>query len=292
MPKSEKARVRLKDLPPGHLKDNLHKWTRHRETFGVPPHDVLTLFEERMRDAPDTVLECSCKVGPAGVHASRFNLWYKDLTSRIPADIVFGFLDEVSARAGVELDRGIADDIFDPSFAWSSVKQVILGVDLRDEAAQCRVKAWTVMHGNADKERALAAHHRFHPAVADLLGRGEELLFGFDFRFDGVTSVKAYPVVFKRDVVADRLPDPLRRALCPRTVALMRACHWAHLSSTTANDDLVVHFVPEDPDDFVRRPPICVLSTPIDRLGAPLQIVSVSDAQIRADQIREANLYY
>jgi LynF/TruF/PatF family peptide O-prenyltransferase len=96
------------------------------------------------------------------------------------------------------------------------------------------------LHGEAETVDALRLHD-------------DQLLVGFDLRFDGTSGIKLYPDVTPAELKQAETRARLARVLSPSALEAMERCLWTHVYIARHNAETILQLHPADPDDFVAR---------------------------------------
>jgi LynF/TruF/PatF family peptide O-prenyltransferase len=265
---------------------------RHRHAFGVGESYPLRRFIDMVAHASSATLECSCKIEGDEMHAARFNLWFQDDDRAAQMAAVLAFLRDVEAEQGPTLDDRLFRAFYTPAFDWTGVRAFVVGVDLREHAADSRLKVWFMLDEPATIDAALTLSPFGNDARRLVVGPG--LLIGFDLFLDGRSAVKLYPRVTHDDLQRPETYDRLAALLPSAVLAMMSESRWSHISFTDTGER-IVHCRPADPRAFLERfiadARVGDVATTLMQ-GEPFDaVVSCRESDIVSSRIHDVNLY-
>src|SRR5262249_25190051 len=212
-------------------------WLEFQRTkFAVPMGEPLAAFARLAGHTQACTIEASCKVEHGTVHAGRFNLFYHGSYGDHFLNQVFGFFDAVESRHA-RLNRRSIEHCLSGGIDLSGVRKVVTGLDVREGRERSRLKLWFILNDAPElARRAIALHGETRQTRA--LRLHEELLIGFDLRFDGTEAVKIYPDVRPAELDAPERREKLAEALSPASLDAMAQCSWTHIYLAKHNSDI------------------------------------------------------
>ena len=235
------------------------------------------------------MLECSCKVDGDGIHGARINLWFSGHHLRQEALAkAQGFLQQCAQIA--PLDLSLYRQVVNADFQYDKARCTILGIDAQAQSNKSRVKLWHIVEHYPEMEDVLLGFPGIAP-IAQCFKILPELLFGFDFGFDGGTALKVYPMLHARHIPP--LHNPLSALLGARTLALVEQCEWVNFGFTTKKPCISLHFLPRNPEVFIGNFHHQALSDVYRLSGASQKvIVSLDQAEAESGCYSTFNFYY
>jgi LynF/TruF/PatF family peptide O-prenyltransferase len=267
----------------------------HRRAFSLPLAEPLAAFARLVAGAQGCTVEASCKVEGRDVHAARFNLFYHGRHKAHFLKKVLAFFDEAAQSARASLDTRPLEPLLRDGTDLEGVRKVVTGIDVRPERARSRLKVWFIFN-NLQECLKRVALDEVDRATFRALHIHDELLVGFDLRFDGTTALKVYPDVRPQEL---RIPENRQRlmaVLSERALDAMACCSWTHLYLARHNPSVVLQFHPSDADGFVHRYVDCRRAREIHDVyqGQHLldMVVSMQDKELERGSVGNFALYY
>ncbi|NUQ29230.1 MAG: hypothetical protein HOQ35_12040 [Acidobacteriaceae bacterium] len=243
-----------------HIAKNLRGLETHCRVFGIGKAVQASVayqgFCKLVPEATYATLELSIKVTGDDLQAGRFNLFCAPQDVQEFVVRVLSFFEAVKAAEAPALDLSLLRRFLEGDVDWTRVSRVVVGLDLREESLQSRLKLWFF----ADDEAGVA-HNPVQKALAmhgtdeffDTLHLHPALLFGYDFGFDGTTGLRSYPDVTAEEFASDVVESRLQPVLSPRTMLAMREASWTHFQISSRNRDLMVQLHPMEPSAFLKK---------------------------------------
>ena len=220
----------------------------HKKQFGLKDNKFLRLFEKLLSRPPCSILECSAKISPEGIHAARLRLGYKQKDVQEGLNAIYHFLHRIARYDNVLLNREILYRIVDRRLGLSRVMATGVGLDHRKSGKDSKVKCYFTIREYPDKVDQILSIYRPVDRIRDYLIH-EVFMFGIDMYFDGRTGVEIYLFLEHQDLKNAALMDRLefREAV----LGFIEECSTLHISF---EDDgrRVLHFHPLSPTRFVR----------------------------------------
>jgi LynF/TruF/PatF family peptide O-prenyltransferase len=273
----------------------------HKKEFGLEDNKFLRLFEELLSEPPCSVLECSPRVSPKGIHGARLRLGYQGEDIRKGLDASYSFLSGIEACEKVLLNRKILDRIVDNRLDLSRILQLGIGLDYRENITNSKVKCYFMLSEYPEKVNQVLSLHPPVDNIDDYLIH-EEFMFGIDMYFDGRTGVEVYLSLERQDLTDGALVEKLN--LRDPVLAFIEECGALHVSFH-GRGERVFHFHPQSPTRFVhwignRRLSLLYSNVQILKFlfsrwkieqGFSLSI-SLMEDEIMSKNIQSINLYY
>jgi LynF/TruF/PatF family peptide O-prenyltransferase len=255
----------------------------------------LALFRRLVEKTHGCTLETSCKVERGEVRAARYNLFYHGEHRALFLDRVMGLFDEVGRTEKRGLDRDLLRRFLGREADLTGVRKVVTGIDLHPDRSRSRLKVWFIL-GDAPAlaRRAIALHG--DSRTVNVLRLHDELLIGFDLRFDGTSGIKIYPDVRAEQAKDRTVRARLGRVLSARAIEAMKECVWTHVYLAKHNADTVLQFHPADPGAFLARylPGLAVKRLGRAYAGRRLldMVASMPDGELAAGDVKTYALYW
>ncbi len=166
----------------------------HKQQFSLEPSPIFRLLETFATVIEPELIEPSVKVSPQGIFPERCNLYYYDL-KQLPEIMleIFRFFEEIEKILGQTLNYSAYEYLIDQGFSLDHCRNVVLGVDLRKDTAQSRVKIYFLLQEGSNQ--IIKSLYQFGEQSQNVnpLFLKWTTLFGIDFKFDGTNHLKAYP---------------------------------------------------------------------------------------------------
>jgi LynF/TruF/PatF family peptide O-prenyltransferase len=163
----------------------------HKQAFHIGDSAPLKHFEALIGEAKSCSIECSCKVEGGRVHPARFNLWFQGRAAERHLAIALRFMGRVEASEGVALDYGPFRQFYGADFDWSRTEMLVVGMDLRENKSDPRLKIWFKLGQYPEKEDEVLLRSGRSAELRPFMVR-PGFLVGFDFHLDGRTTIKPY----------------------------------------------------------------------------------------------------
>jgi LynF/TruF/PatF family peptide O-prenyltransferase len=286
-----------------HVAKNLRWMETHCRTFGIGEAVQASVayqgFRELVREVAYATVELSIKVAGDSVQAGRFNLFCvpQDVQGFVAA--VISFFEAVKAAEAPALDLSLLRRFLEGDVDWTCVSRLVVGLDLREQAVQSRLKLWFFANDEAGIARnpvqKLLAMHGSN-VMFDALHLHPALLFGYDLCFDGTTGVRSYPDITAEEFASDVVQSRLQPVLSPRTMLAMREASWTHFQIASRNRDLMVQLHPMEPSAFLAKWAPHPVAARVHGLygGVPLLdvVVSLPMRELERGEVENFSLYY
>jgi LynF/TruF/PatF family peptide O-prenyltransferase len=267
----------------------------HRNAFSIPLAEPLAAFARLVAGAQGCTVEPSCKVEGGVVHPARFNLFYHGHHKAHFLNKMLAFFDEAAQAAGVCLDTRPLEDLLRDGIDLQGVRKVVTGIDVRPERGRSRLKIWFIVNSAQECLKRIAVDD-VDWATFRTLHIHDELLVGYDLRFDGTTAIKVYPDVRPQELRIPETRQRLAAVLSEPALDAMACCSWTHLYLAKHNPDIVLQFHPSDADEFVHRYVNCRRARKIHEIyrGRHLldMVVSMQDNKLQRGNVDNYALYY
>jgi len=220
----------------------------HKNEFGIYTNAFFNLVEEFLSRAPCSLLECSIKIFPEGVHPKRIRFGYGQEDIQEGLHEIFQFLERISAYRNVDLDRTLLDKIVDGGLDVSRVVAAGVGLDCRQRTRSSKVKCYFMVRDYPEKVDQILSVHPPVDRIRDYLIH-DVVMFGIDMYFDGRTGVEIYPFFDRKDLRDPELIDRLR--LRKAIDGLIEECNVLHISFD-CRGKRILHVHPVRPTRFIR----------------------------------------
>jgi LynF/TruF/PatF family peptide O-prenyltransferase len=287
-----------KDL---HTEPLIRMYEFHKREFGLEDNSFLRLFGELLSRPPCSILECSAKISPEGMHAARFRLGYEQGDIREGLDQIAYFVGSIAASDEVILERGILWRIVDGGLDLSRVMAAGVGLDHRENGKDSKVKCYFMIADCPEKVDQILSLCGPIGHIREYLIH-EVFMFGIDMYFDGRTGIEIYPFLDSQDLRNATLMDKLR--LRHTVHGFAEECSALHISFEDGGRR-VLHFHPQSPTRFVRLignrqlsllyTKVQILNLLLSRLSKtePVSVnLSLVEDEIISENIEHINLQY
>lgn len=266
------------------------KFQHYKELFNVPESDILSLFESVLFTIPCSV-ECSNKISQDTVFSQRLNLWFFTVN---PELLKLFYVFFANMQKNYHLDTSLFEKLIH-GIDVEKVKQLTMGIDLREVTHESRIKFWTIVDQYPQIVNTCLDVHGSDDSVRQLVDPNATFLFGFDFLLHGGTRLKIYPLYDGDNLTAISNRTKFTGQFCETTTSLASLCKRIHISFSGKHFKKVVHFTPKDPGQFLEKiqsPMVHQIDEKYQRYGYHLQIASFLDEELASGQLKEVNLYY
>ncbi len=188
----------------------------------------------------DFYLEQSIKFALGQIFHQRFDFWFDgDFTRHILS--IFKLFDQLEEQYALNLDNSLLQTYVDANFNLTKLKWLVFGADIRENLCESRLKLWFVIDDYPEKITSLKENIDFTEPLIQLTFN-TKFLFGFDFKFDGTSKIKLYPVIYPADLVDPIKKEILEKNFCAESMFLMQHCNSIHVTKDDGN--VIVHYHP------------------------------------------------
>lgn len=231
-----------------HMNPLLRMYDFHKREFRLEDNRFFRLFEEFLSEPPCSILECSAKISPGGIHGARLRLGYEQRDVQEGLNAIYHFLHRIALYDNVLLNREILYRIVDRRLDLSRVMAVGTGLDHRKNSNDSKVKCYFMIREYPEKVDQVLSIHTPADDISDYLIH-EVFMFGIDMYFDGRTGVEIYPFLERQDLRNAALMDKLK--LRDAVEGFIEECSTLHISFE-GGGKRVLHIHPQSPTRFVR----------------------------------------
>jgi LynF/TruF/PatF family peptide O-prenyltransferase len=226
----------------------LRMYEFHKKEFGIKNNALFRLVEAYVSRPPCSLLECSIKILPNGIHAKRVRFGYEqeNIGEGLPA--ILQFLDRISTYGNVNLSRAVLSRIIDEGFDVSRVMAAGVGLDYRGRTKGSKVKCYFMVKDYPEMVNRVLSLHVPVAGIGDY-PRHDSFMFGIDMYFDGRTGVEIYPFLDRQNLRDSGLIE--RLGLKKAIESLREECNLLHVSFDR-NGNRILHFHPIRTTRFVR----------------------------------------
>lgn len=267
----------------------------HNHVFDVEYFYPLDLFESFAETNSAWGLECSAKIQKDKLHPARFNLFYNNPTPR-HYHAVLDFFHQVESRIEVKLDYHLIQQFLGNNFDFSKTGQILVGVDLRREISESRLKFWFIIDKYPEKlETAISLSGNSETLQLLLVNNPNQTTIGFDLYLDGRSFIEVYPTITPEDLQNLDVRARLTQVLSPSVWHLFDGCWALMVGISEANADKVLYYRTRNPNNLIAS----LRNDTANRVHAyyqtqPFQgtIIGLQEREIVAGSIQNINLYY
>lgn len=244
-PYSERGKQREK-AP--RMRPLLRMYKFHKKEFGLKDNAFFRLVEEFLSRPPCSLLECSIKIFPNGIHAKRIRFGYEQEGLGEGLHAILQFLERISAFRNVDLNRALLSKIMDTGLDVSRLMAAGVGLDYRGRVRDSKVKCYFMVNGYPEMVNRVLSLHIPVDGIENYLIH-DPFMFGIDMYFDGGTGMEIYPFLDRKDLRDSRLIENLglRKAI----EGWIEECNLLHISFDSGGNR-ILHFHPNRPTRFVR----------------------------------------
>ncbi len=222
------------------------KYDWYNRIYEIPESPIRSELEKIMRKGWHHRIEPSIKVDTDKFHPNRFNIWYWN-QAQMPGVIkafmqLVAFVEE-SKQGSFDLDP--YKELFKRGMKLSHARVLAIGIDLRPEKMESSRLKIGVALKNRHKE---LIRDYFDPQTGNLeldeFFYQNTNLIGFDFGFNGNTSIKVYPG-FRKDTFDNEL---LKQHFSPKENELLLksiSAFYSVVDNTTPEKRVLTVTIPE-----------------------------------------------
>ncbi|NER99685.1 MAG: LynF/TruF/PatF family peptide O-prenyltransferase [Symploca sp. SIO1B1] len=277
-------------------RDKLLYIGRHKSAFDIDYLYPMDIFEQFVESTGDGLIECSGKIKQDKLYPARFDLQFSDrqYAKNIYASI--DFLKRVATRVDVSLDLNLLEQFLGNDFDFSKVQTVLVGVDLRHELHESRLKLFIRIGDYPEKVTLAKKLCGDSPQLQQLL-RYDTLHIGFDFNLDGRSAIELYPEVKKEEFKQPEVYQKLTEILSLAALKPLAISNLMGIGFSQANEAKVLYYHLENIRDFLNYFPINNVARRVHDFylqqdGSKKMWVALSEAELIAGKINNVNLYY
>lgn len=268
----------------------------HKQAFDIEPLYPLALFEEFVATTGDCLIECSGKIKQDQLYPARINLQFSDQQYFHNIHASIDFLKRAASRTDVNLDLDILSTFLVGNFDYSKVQTVLLGIDLRHNLSESRLKLF-IRIGDYPEKMALAKRLCKIAPESEAMLRSDTVHIGFDFYLDGRSAIELYPELKKNEFNHPFIYNQLKTMLSPEALKPLPVCSLFGIGLSPANEVNVLYYHLENIQDFLSYFPIndtaCrVHDFYLQQDGSRKMWVALSESEMQAGKINNVNLYY
>lgn len=274
----------------------MEKYNFHKRLFKIENNKYLDLFENLLLRLENPLLECSVKFDGDKIFPCRYNIYYKGKYPIKNINLVFNFFMNLSNQC-IDINYDLLKQTFGQSIDFNKTKGVMVGIDLRKNFDDSRVKfGFAIDRKYADLSNKVLNLHGYNQKVIELLNKNE-LIFGFDFSFNGKTRIKIYPPFdvseFQNNILMNKLHNTFSPAIC----RLISKCHALNISFEKNEFERILHFHTNKLDDFCSLIKNNELNKYIDCIKELYGkcVISLREKEIdknKINKINKINFYY
>ena len=239
--KGDRGRVRP-------MRPLLRMYEFHKKEFGIRDNAFFRLVEEMLSRPPCSLLECSIKIFPNGIHPKRIRFGYEqeDIGEGLPA--ILQFLERISTHWNVNLNRAILSRIIDERLDVSRVMAAGAGLDCRERMSNSKAKCYFMVKDYPEMVNRVLSMHVPVDGIGDY-PMHDPFMFGIDMSFDGRTGVEIYLFLDPKDLRDSQLIENL--GLKKALEDWMEECNVVHISFDSSGKR-ILHVHPMHTTRFVR----------------------------------------
>jgi len=169
----------------------LRMYNFYKREMNIEDSPYLHLFEGLLHDTPFSIFECAPQLTPSSIHPARFRIAYKDQKIRDGISAAGSFLEKIH-RLDIGRPNCDAFKIFaDGGLELSSLEGVGIGIDIRKNADDSKVKCYFETNGVTEKIKELLLQYPPSYKLEDYIDE-KGFMFGLNMYFDGRTDVEVY----------------------------------------------------------------------------------------------------
>ncbi len=271
----------------------MDKYNFHKRLFKIENNKYLDLFEDLLKRLEGFQLDCSIKFDGDKIFPCRYMIIYRGKYPIKNINLAFNFLMNLSNQ-GIDINYDLLKQTFGQSIDFNKTKGVIVGIDFRKNFDDSRVKFWVVNEGKyADLFNKVLNLHGYNQKVIELINKNE-LLFGFDFSFNGKTRIKIYPYFDESELQNMILMNKLHNNFSPAICRLISKCQALNISFEKKEFERILHFQTNKLDDFcslIKNDELNKYKDCIKEINENC-VITLKEKEIDENKINEINFYY
>jgi LynF/TruF/PatF family peptide O-prenyltransferase len=271
----------------------------HKRVFEVEnlyPLDVFENFVEHIEKISENcVLESSCKIDRDKLYPARFGIGFH-LQNQEQLNAVYNLFRQVESRTDVRVNYSLIQQFFGNDFDFSKITEFMVGVDLRRELAESKLKLALTIKDYPEKLKAAIELNGGLDETIQALIVSNSLHLGFDLSLKGASEIELYPYIKKQEFQQIHIQQRLAKVLSPQALQPLPACSRICVGLSKANAEKVVYYYLENPKDFLnyftandtaRRVQAYYREQPVKEM-----CVALPENELLAGTIQKMNLYY
>ena len=271
----------------------------HKRVFEVEnlyPLDVFDNFVEQIeKTSKECILESSCKIDRDQLYPARFNIGFA-LPNLEQLNAVYNLFRQVEARADARVNYSLIQQFFGEDFDFSKMTEFMVGVDLRRELAESKLKLCLTIKDYPEKLKVAIALNGGLDETLEALIVSNSLHMGFDLSLNGGSDIELYPYIRKQEFQQINIQQRLAKVLSTQALQLLPACSRICVGLSKANAEKVVYYYLENFKDFLnyfaandtaRRVHAYYREQPVKEM-----CVALAESELLAGTIQKMNLYY
>jgi LynF/TruF/PatF family peptide O-prenyltransferase len=200
----------------------------------------------------------------------------------------------MEAEVKVKFDYQLLHQFIGDDLDFGKVVEIIVGVDLRKELDDSRLKFCFVIQDYTEKLNTAACMAN---AVEEwpILLADQATTIGFDFYFNGRSEIEIYPIISQNKLQQVDVQRKLTEVLSPKALRLLDSCRALDVGCSQANPEKILYYRTLDPHKFIAE----LQNDLANRVHAYYHeqpvietIVGLRDTEINAEKVENLNLYY
>jgi len=225
----------------------LRMYEFHKKEFGIHNNAFFRLVEEFLSRQLCSLLECSIKIFPDGIHPKRVRFGYEQEGIQEGLHEIFHFVERIAAYKNVALNGSLLGRIVVAGLDVSKVVAAGVGLDYTERMNDSKVKCYFMVRDYPEKVDQILSIHPPVDHIRDYLIH-DVFMFGIDMYFDGRTGVEIYPFFDRKDLRDLELIDKLR--LRKAIDGLIEEYNLLHISFDRGGKR-ILHVHPIHPTRFI-----------------------------------------
>ena len=171
------------------------KFLFHKKTFQIKDDFFLNTFEELIDSSNPLFLECSCKYDEEKTYPARFNLFYNKRRENHQNLIkIIKFLNKLSRQPQINFDYTTLTSIFTKSFNLNNIHKLILGIDVRSNIQQSKVRLYFFIRDCPQKIKEIISIYGKDKKILKYYDKNH-LPFCIELQSNRKSKIKVYPLL-------------------------------------------------------------------------------------------------
>jgi LynF/TruF/PatF family peptide O-prenyltransferase len=273
---------------------NLHFINEHKREFQIESVYALDQFESFVKEAKDWGLECSCKIKKDKLYPIRFNL-FRNNPSFKQFDAALNFFRSLEVRDEVKLDYRLMEQFLGNDFDPNKISQILVGVDLRKEVFDSRLKVWFVIQDYPEKLKIAIALCELSEELRAMVFCCSLVVVGFDFHLDGRSTIELYPRILRPELQEVSVQRGLAKVLSPSALQMLDNCWAFAFGFSKANPEIILYCPTPEPDSFIanlHNPLAELVHSYYQKQSVRGTIVAFRERELLSGAVENLNLYY